>query len=246
MVIEPGPDRTVGPENPWTVQIHGLFKVRNRSMPKKHGTVRPAVRPSGSVNRDRFGRFGRFGLFQSLNDVVHFFFFFFPKRRRSDTAPAFFVLSLLYGVVLCFVPLSKSLKPFLISLVSALSQSLWNGVPLSKITLKSSHSQILAPSHFTAPSSPSHFTAPLRRRTSQLPRAVALRSSLVSSHFAATSSPSQLSPGMIMLYWLIYDCITGLWSGFVVDELRIFELRIFVVGFQLLNWNESWVSWWCG
>ena len=92
-------------------------------MPKKHGTVRPAVRPSGSVNRDRFGWFG---LFQSLNDVVHFlfFFFFFPKRRRSDTAPAFFVLSLLYGVVLCFVPLSKFLKPFLISLVSALSQSL--------------------------------------------------------------------------------------------------------------------------
>ena len=203
-------------------------------MPKKHGTVRTAVRPSGYVNHDWFG------LFQSLNDVVHFSlfftFFFFPKQRHSETAPAFF-FSLLYGVVLCFVPLSKFLKPFLISLVSAFSQSLWNGVPLSKITLKSSHSQILAPSHFTAP---------LRRRTSQLPRAVALRSSLAPSHFAATSSPSQLSPGMIMLYWLIYDCITGLWSGFVVDELRIFELRIFVVGFQLLNWNESWVSWWCG
>ena len=59
-VIEPGPDRTVGPENPRTVQIHGRFKVRNRSMRKKHGTVRTAVRPSGSVNRDRFGRFGRF------------------------------------------------------------------------------------------------------------------------------------------------------------------------------------------
>ena len=147
-------------------------------------------------------------------------------------APAFFVLSLLYGVVLCFVPLSKFLKPFLISLVSALSQSLWNGVPLSKITLKSSRRRTSQPRR--------------RRRTSQLPCAVALHSSLAPSHFAATSSPSQLSPGMIMLYWLIYDCITGLWSGFVVDELRIFELRIFVVGFQLLNWNESWVSWWCG
>ena len=69
-------------------------------MPKKHGTVRTAVRPSGSVNRDWFGRFG---LFQSLNDVVHFslfFFFFFPKRRRSETALAFFFFSLLYGVVL--------------------------------------------------------------------------------------------------------------------------------------------------
>ena len=53
-VIDPGPDRTVGPENPRTVQIHGRFKVRNRSMRKKHGTVRTAVRPSGSVNRDRF------------------------------------------------------------------------------------------------------------------------------------------------------------------------------------------------
>ena len=169
MVIEPGPDRTVGPQNPWTVQIHGLFKVRNRSMPKKHGTVRPAVWPSGSMNRDRFGRFGRFGLFQSLNDVVHFLFFFFPKRRRSETAPAFFVLSLLYGVVL---PSLKVLKPFLISkhnsLVSALSQSLWNGVPhFSKITLKSSLSnplsQILAlHSSLVA----AHFAAPLRRRSS--------------------------------------------------------------------------------
>ena len=53
-VIEPGP------ENPRTVQIHGRFKVRNRSMRKKHGTVRTAVRPSGSVNRDRFGRFWLF------------------------------------------------------------------------------------------------------------------------------------------------------------------------------------------
>ncbi|KAK4596520.1 hypothetical protein RGQ29_014530 [Quercus rubra] len=52
-VIEPGSDRTVGPENPRTVQIHGWFKVRNRSMRKKHGTVRTAVRPSGSVNCDR-------------------------------------------------------------------------------------------------------------------------------------------------------------------------------------------------
>ena len=208
-------------------------------MRKKHGTVRTTVRPSGSMNRDRFGRFG---LFQSLNDVVHFsFFFFFPKRRRSETAPAFFVLSLLYGVVL---PSLKVLKPFLISkhnsLVSALSQSLWNGVPhFSKITLKSSlsnpHSQILSlkSSHFTAPSSPSHFTAPSRRRTSQLPR--------------RRRSSAQVWLCCIGWLWsLIYDCITGLWSGFVVDELRIFELRIFVVGFQLLNWNESWVSWWCG
>ena len=96
-------------------------------MPKKHGTVRPAVRPSGSMNRDRFGRFGRFGLFQSLNDVVHFFFFFFFSLNGV-------VLKRLQRFLFCpsytasFCPLSKSLKPFLISkhnsLVSALSQSL--------------------------------------------------------------------------------------------------------------------------
>ena len=94
-------------------------------MPKKHGTVRPAVRPSGSVNRDRFGRFG---LFQSLNDVVHFSFFFFFFSLNGV------VLKRLQRFLFCpsytasFCPLSKSLKPFLISkhisLISALSQSL--------------------------------------------------------------------------------------------------------------------------
>ena len=150
-------------------------------MPKKHGTVRPAVRPSGSVNRDRFGRFG---LFQSLNDVVHFsFFFFFPKRRRSETAPAFFVLSLLYGVVL---PSLKVLKPFLISkhnsLVSALSQISETASLISQKSLSNPHSQILSlkSSHFTAPSSP---------RTSQLPRAVAAQPvSLSQGIFRSSSS----------------------------------------------------------
>ena len=56
-------------------------------MRKKHGTVWTAVRPSGSVNRDRFGRFG---LFQPLNDVVQLLFFLFPKRHRSEMAPAYF------------------------------------------------------------------------------------------------------------------------------------------------------------
>ena len=79
-------------------------------MPKKHGTVRPAVRPSGSVNRDRFGRFGRFGLFQSLNDVVQLLFFsffsFFSLNGVVLKQLQHIFFSLLYGVVL---PLSKSL-----------------------------------------------------------------------------------------------------------------------------------------
>ena len=159
-------------------------------MPKKHGTVRPTVRPSGSVNRDRFGRFGRFGLFQSLNDVVHFsfsffFLFFFPKRRCSETAPAFFVLSLLYGVVL---PSLKVLKPFLISHFSFLNTTL---CPLSKSlkrrprTLKSSlsnprTSQLTLKNHsqITLKSSLSNPLSQILALHSSLV-AVALRSSLV-------------------------------------------------------------------
>ena len=129
-------------------------------MRKKHGTVRTAVRPSGSVNRDRFGRFG---LFQPLNDVVQllFFFslngvvlkwlqhiFFFPPiRRRSALSQNHF---------------SETLSHFSITL------NPHSSLPLSKITLKSSHSQVsispsrcrtvaaqplsLAPSHFVAQS----------------------------------------------------------------------------------------------
>ena len=169
-VIEPGPDRTVGPQNPWTVQIHGLFKVRNRSMPKKHGTVRPAVRPSGSVNRDRFGRFGRFGLFQSLNDVVHFFFFFFS----------------LNGVVLIQLQRFLFCPSYTASFfVLSLSQSFWNpfsfhsSLPSLKVSETASHSQKSLSNPLTLKSS--------RRRTSQLPCAVALHSSLAPSHFAAPS-----------------------------------------------------------
>ena len=44
----------VGLGSPRTVHIYCPFKVKNRSMRKKHGTVRTAVRPSDSVNHDRF------------------------------------------------------------------------------------------------------------------------------------------------------------------------------------------------
>ena len=85
MEFKPGPDRTVEPENPRTVHIYGPFKVKNRSMRKKHGTVRTAVRPSGSVNRERFGRFKRAALFCLKTAPFRpffFFFFFFLIRRR--------------------------------------------------------------------------------------------------------------------------------------------------------------------
>ena len=59
-VLKPGPDRTVRPEKPRTVQFYGLFRVKNHSIQKKQGPARTAVRPLGSVNRDRFLRFGRF------------------------------------------------------------------------------------------------------------------------------------------------------------------------------------------
>ena len=54
MEFKPEPDRMVGLGSPRTVHIYCPFKVKNRSMRKKHGTVRTAVRPSGSVNHDRF------------------------------------------------------------------------------------------------------------------------------------------------------------------------------------------------
>ena len=60
MVLKSGPDRTVRPENPRTVELYGLFRVKNRSMPKKQGPARTAVRSSSFVNRDRFLRFERF------------------------------------------------------------------------------------------------------------------------------------------------------------------------------------------
>ena len=59
-VLKPGTDRTVRPEKPRTVQFYGLFRVKNRFMPKKQGPARTMVRPSGFVNHDRFLRFERF------------------------------------------------------------------------------------------------------------------------------------------------------------------------------------------
>ena len=105
-------------------------------MRKKHGTVRTAVRPSGSVNRDRFGWFG---LFQPLNDVVQLlFFFFFPlngvvlKRLQH----IFFFPPIRRRSALSQNHSSETLSHFSITLNPHLS------LPLSKITLKSSHSQV--------------------------------------------------------------------------------------------------------
>ena len=133
-VVEPGLDRTVGPENPWIVQIHSPFKVRNRSMRKKHGTVRTAVRPSGSVNRDRFGRFR---LFQPLNDVVQLlFFFFFPYTASFWNSSSIFPPPMRRRSALSQNHSFETLSHFSITL------NPHSYLPLSKITLKSSHSQV--------------------------------------------------------------------------------------------------------
>ena len=58
--FETGLDRTVRSEKPQTIQLYGLFRVKNRFMPKKQGPARTMVRPSGFVNHDRFLRFERF------------------------------------------------------------------------------------------------------------------------------------------------------------------------------------------
>ena len=131
-------------------------------MRKKHGTVRTAIRPSGSVNRDRFGWFG---LFQPLNDVVQLlFFFFFPlngvvlKRLQH----IFFFPPIRRRSALSQNHSSETLSHFSITLNPHLS------LPLSKITLKSSHSQVSI--------------SPSRRRT-----IAAQPLSLTLSHFAAQS-----------------------------------------------------------
>ena len=63
MEFKPRPDRTVESGNPRTIHIYGPFKVKNRFMRKKHGTVLTAVQPFGSVNRDLFTRFKQAALF---------------------------------------------------------------------------------------------------------------------------------------------------------------------------------------
>ena len=134
-------------------------------MRKKHGTVRD--------------RFRRFGLFQPLNDIVQLFFFFFSLNGvvLKWLQHIFFSLN---GVVLKWLQHIFFFPP--IRRRSALSQNHFSetlshfsitlnphsSLPLSKITLKSSHSQVsispsrcrtvaaqplsLAPSHFVAQS----------------------------------------------------------------------------------------------
>ena len=67
-VLKPEPDRTIRLKKSRTVQLYGLFRVKNRSMPKKQGPAWTAVRPSGFVNHDWFLRFEWF-LFVSAFSV---------------------------------------------------------------------------------------------------------------------------------------------------------------------------------
>ena len=170
-------------------------------MRKKHGTVRTAVRPSGSVNRDRFGRFE---LFQPLNDVVQllffFFFLFFSLNGVVLKWLQHIFFPFLYGVVLPSLKITL-LKPFLISQPSLISAFLKN------------HSQILTLSSLNLSLVPLHC-----RSSASPPRVVALRSSVSSSLSRRTSqlslslaSPSQRSLDCSSLVAVAaqprYDCV---------------------------------------
>ena len=165
-------------------------------MRKKHGTIRTAVRPFGSVNRDRFGRFG---LFQPLNDVVQLLFFFplngiVLKRLQQIFFPPIRRLS-----ALSQNHSSETLSHFSITL------NPHSSLPLSKITLKSSHSQVsISPLYCRSSASLPRVVA--LRSSVSLPRAIALRSSVSSSLSRSTSqlslslaSPSQRSLDRISL-----------------------------------------------
>ena len=165
-------------------------------MRKKHGTVWTAVRPFGSVNRDRFGRFG---LFQPLNDVVQLLFFFSLNGIVLKWLQHIF-FPLLYVVVLPSLKITL-LKPFLIS------------QPLLVSAFLKNHSQILTLSSLNLSLVPLHC-----RSSASFPRVVALRSSVFSSLSRRTSqlslslaSPSQCSLDRSSLVAVAtqprYDCV---------------------------------------
>ena len=84
-VLKPGPDRTVQPEKPRTVQFYCLFRMKNRSIQKKQGPARTAVRPSGSVNRDRFLRFGWFPFFGKVSTHTSAVLWVFSNLEPNET-----------------------------------------------------------------------------------------------------------------------------------------------------------------
>ena len=57
-VLKPRPDRTVRPGKPRAAHFCGSFSLKNRSMGKKQGPVRTAVRPHGSENHDQIASHG--------------------------------------------------------------------------------------------------------------------------------------------------------------------------------------------
>ena len=57
-VLKPGPDRMVRPEKSRTVHFCSSFNLKNRSMRKKQGSIRTAVGPHDSKNRDQTGSHG--------------------------------------------------------------------------------------------------------------------------------------------------------------------------------------------
>ena len=128
-------------------------------MRKKHGTVQTAVRPSGSVNRDRFG------LFQPLNDVVQLLFFFFSLNGIVLKRLQHIFFSLLYGVVLPSLKITL-LKPFLISQsLSTLTRLYLSQKSLSILTLSSLNHSLVVASLPRATALSQLNLSPSRRRT---------------------------------------------------------------------------------
>ena len=64
-VLKPEPDRMVRPGKPQTAHFCGSFRLKNRSMGKKQGPVRIAVRPHGFENRDRTASYSSLLPFES-------------------------------------------------------------------------------------------------------------------------------------------------------------------------------------
>ena len=56
-VLKPGPNHTIRSGKPQTAHFCSSFSLKNRSMGKKQGPMRTAVRPHSSKNRERFSWF---------------------------------------------------------------------------------------------------------------------------------------------------------------------------------------------
>ena len=83
-VLKPRPDRTVRPGKPRAAHFCGSFSLKNRSMGKKQGPVRTAVRPHGSENHDQTASHGSL-LPLNLNLKTHTHTHTQKNKRKRNT-----------------------------------------------------------------------------------------------------------------------------------------------------------------